>query len=75
MLAMHLLNEVVIIFLNAKVSHAFNKNITMKNRLLKSIPSIVVDWGTTNLRIWLISCDGEVIDKRQSTKGMGSFPC
>lgn len=33
----------------------------------------LVDWGTSNLRIWLTDSQGEVIGERQSTEGMGSL--
>lgn len=33
----------------------------------------LVDWGTSNLRIWLTDSQGEVIGQRQSAEGMGSL--
>jgi 2-dehydro-3-deoxygalactonokinase len=33
----------------------------------------LVDWGTSNLRIWLTDSQGEVIGERQSAEGMGSL--
>lgn len=33
----------------------------------------LVDWGTSNLRIWLTGSQGEVIGERQSAEGMGSL--
>ena len=33
----------------------------------------LVDWGTSNLRIWLVDSQGEVIGERQSAEGMGSL--
>ena len=34
---------------------------------------IAVDWGTSNLRLWLIGQDNEVLESRQSDKGMGNL--
>lgn len=31
-----------------------------------------VDWGTSNLRVWLLDAAGEVIDERKSGEGMSS---
>ena len=36
---------------------------------------IAVDWGTTHLRVWLMSDDGGVLDRRDSGEGMGSLTC
>lgn len=33
----------------------------------------LVDWGTSNLRIWLVDSQGAVIGERQSPEGMGSL--
>lgn len=33
----------------------------------------LVDWGTSNLRIWLVDSQGTVIGERQSPEGMGSL--
>jgi 2-dehydro-3-deoxygalactonokinase len=33
----------------------------------------LVDWGTSNLRIWLVDSQGMVIGERQSAEGMGSL--
>lgn len=33
----------------------------------------LVDWGTSNLRIWLVDSQGAVIGERQSAEGMGSL--
>ena len=33
----------------------------------------LVDWGTSNLRIWLVDSRGTVIGERQSAEGMGSL--
>lgn len=33
----------------------------------------LVDWGTSNLRIWLTDSQGAVIGERQSAEGMGSL--
>ncbi|MCL6707748.1 2-dehydro-3-deoxygalactonokinase [Pseudomonas sp. R2.Fl] len=30
----------------------------------------LVDWGTSNLRIWLVDADGQVLGERQSPEGM-----
>lgn len=32
---------------------------------------VAVDWGTTNLRVWLVGESGEVLQHRSSDKGMG----
>ena len=34
---------------------------------------IAADWGTSNLRIWLMAADGTVLERRDSTKGMGQL--
>ncbi|MBT0957792.1 2-dehydro-3-deoxygalactonokinase [Alphaproteobacteria bacterium KMM 3653] len=34
---------------------------------------IAVDWGTTHLRVWLMSRGGRVLDKRVSEAGMGGL--
>ncbi|WP_299369346.1 2-dehydro-3-deoxygalactonokinase [uncultured Tateyamaria sp.] len=34
---------------------------------------IAVDWGTTQLRAWLMGRDGVVLDRRQSGRGMGGL--
>ena len=34
---------------------------------------IAVDWGTTNLRAWVMGPDGSIVKKLQSNKGMGSL--
>lgn len=33
----------------------------------------LVDWGTSNLRIWLVDSQGEILGERQSAEGMGSL--
>lgn len=33
----------------------------------------LVDWGTSNLRIWLVDSQGAVLGERQSPEGMGSL--
>ncbi|CAH0338682.1 2-dehydro-3-deoxygalactonokinase [Rhizobium sp. CECT 9324] len=33
----------------------------------------LVDWGTSNFRIWLVDSQGEVLAERQSAEGMGSL--
>lgn len=34
---------------------------------------IAVDWGTTNLRVWAMTADGQVLDKRHSEDGMSGL--
>ncbi|WP_349940534.1 2-dehydro-3-deoxygalactonokinase [Fulvimarina sp. MAC8] len=34
---------------------------------------VAVDWGTTNLRLWLMGTDDQVLDHRTSNRGMGSL--
>ncbi len=34
---------------------------------------VAVDWGTSNLRIWLMSRDSQVIDHNSSDQGMASL--
>ncbi len=34
---------------------------------------IAVDWGTTHLRVWLMTDAGEVLDRRDSDRGMGTL--
>lgn len=34
---------------------------------------IAVDWGTTNMRVWAMSADGEVLGQATSDKGMGGL--
>ena len=41
---------------------------------MREIPGwIAVDWGTTHLRAWIMSDDGDVLDRRDSNEGMGSL--
>lgn len=35
--------------------------------------SVLVDWGTSALRLWILSDQGEVVAKRQSDKGMSTL--
>ncbi len=35
---------------------------------------ILVDWGTTNFRAWLVSADGAVIDRRDAALGIMQVP-
>lgn len=32
---------------------------------------IAVDWGTSNVHVWVLGADGDVLDERTSEKGMG----
>ncbi|MDA5094749.1 2-dehydro-3-deoxygalactonokinase [Aliiroseovarius sp. KMU-50] len=34
---------------------------------------IAVDWGTSHVRVWLMTRDGQVLDRRDSDKGMGKL--
>ena len=34
---------------------------------------IAIDWGTSNLRVWLIGPDGAIRDQRASDQGMGGL--
>jgi len=34
---------------------------------------IAADWGTTNLRVWAMSADGEILASAQSDQGMGKL--
>lgn len=34
---------------------------------------IAVDWGTTHMRLWLMTDDGQVLDARHSDRGMGTL--
>lgn len=34
---------------------------------------IAVDWGTSNLRVWAMSGDGEILDQSDSSDGMGKL--
>lgn len=34
---------------------------------------IALDWGTTNLRAWLMAANGSVIERRDSNEGMGGL--
>lgn len=38
-----------------------------------TISWIAADWGTTNLRVWAMSLQGQIIDNNQSTDGMASI--
>jgi 2-dehydro-3-deoxygalactonokinase len=38
-----------------------------------TISWIAADWGTTNLRVWAMSSQGQIIDGKQSTDGMGTI--
>jgi 2-dehydro-3-deoxygalactonokinase len=39
----------------------------------KAMAWIAVDWGTSNLRVWGIGADGEVVAEASSDKGMGKL--
>ncbi|HSF91330.1 MAG TPA: 2-dehydro-3-deoxygalactonokinase, partial [Paracoccaceae bacterium] len=34
---------------------------------------IAIDWGTSNLRVWHMDADGNVLESRSSDRGMGSL--
>ncbi len=36
--------------------------------------SILVDWGTTNFRAWLVGADGAVLDRRDAAQGIMQVP-
>lgn len=36
--------------------------------------SILVDWGTTNFRAWLVGADGTVLDRRDAAQGIMQVP-
>lgn len=40
---------------------------------MSDVAWIAVDWGTTQLRAWLMRRDGTVVDRRQSGQGMGTL--
>ena len=40
---------------------------------MSEVAWIAVDWGTTQLRAWLMRRDGTVLDRRQSGQGMGTL--
>jgi len=46
-------------------------SIEWKNK--QSVAWVAVDWGTSNLRIWLMSKDSQVIDHNASEQGMASL--
>ncbi len=35
---------------------------------------LAVDWGTSHVRVWAMSGDGQVLDEARSNKGMGKLP-
>ena len=37
------------------------------------VARIAVDWGTSNLRVWRMDAENEVIDQRNSSSGMGGL--
>ncbi len=39
----------------------------------KSVDWVAVDWGTSQLRLWMMQADGTVLDSRTSDKGMGQL--
>jgi 2-dehydro-3-deoxygalactonokinase len=45
----------------------------VKGFFVKGMVWIAVDWGTSNLRVWGIGSDGEVIAEASSDKGMGKL--
>ncbi len=45
----------------------------MRDKLLKEIVWIAVDWGTSSLRAWGMNSDGEIIADATSGKGMGKL--
>jgi 2-dehydro-3-deoxygalactonokinase len=40
---------------------------------LKDIVWIAVDWGTSNLRIWGVATNGELVAEASSNKGMAKL--
>ncbi|WP_223421743.1 2-dehydro-3-deoxygalactonokinase [Tateyamaria pelophila] len=40
---------------------------------MQDVAWIAVDWGTSHLRAWVMRSDGSVIERRQSTDGMGTL--
>ena len=40
---------------------------------MTDIHAILVDWGTSNLRLWAVSPDGAVLSERRSDKGMSKL--
>ena len=45
----------------------------MNNVKKKLADWIAVDWGTSNLRVWLMNSDGVAFSKASSKKGMGKL--
>lgn len=39
----------------------------------ETLACVAVDWGTSNLRVWLMDENGRVFAQRESNKGMGSL--
>ena len=53
--------------------------VAMNNGNFESAAGILVDWGTTNLRAFLVNSTGEVLETRQRPQGIrnvtdGKFP-
>ena len=42
-------------------------------RMAIEVEWIAVDWGTTNLRLWLMSTQNEILDSRSSNQGMSTL--
>jgi 2-dehydro-3-deoxygalactonokinase len=40
---------------------------------MAAVAWIAVDWGTTHVRVWLMSADGQVIQARSGDRGMGAL--
>ena len=41
--------------------------------MMDGLDWIAVDWGTSNLRAWLMAADGTILDKRSSDRGMNAL--
>lgn len=48
------------------------REVTMNNGNIESSTGILVDWGTTNLRAYLVNNSGEVLETRQRPQGIRS---
>lgn len=45
----------------------------MSNLINEDLALVAVDWGTSNLRAWLLDSDGDILRTFESDKGMGSL--
>jgi 2-dehydro-3-deoxygalactonokinase len=46
----------------------------MMRQAMSEPASILIDWGTTNFRAWLVAADGKIMDRREAPGGIMQVP-